>query len=81
MSCDLTLLTLHVGFLSTTAPWLPLLPHPSHDFPGPLKLQPLLSPRSRAESYLVGMEGAEPAFNVSGVPARDQATVLQGTQL
>lgn len=31
--------------------------------------------------YLVGVKGAEPALNVGGVPAGDQAAVLQGTQL
>lgn len=81
MSCDLTLPTLHSGFPSTTTPWLLLLPSPPQGFPGPLKLRPLLFPRGRADSYLVGMEGAEPAFNMRGIPARDQATVLEGTQL
>lgn len=31
--------------------------------------------------YLVGMKGAEPALDVGGVPAGDQAAVLEGTQL
>lgn len=32
-------------------------------------------------SYLVGMKGAEPALNVGGVPAGDQAAALEGPQL
>lgn len=35
--------------------------------------------RPRVGSYLVGMEGAEPALDVGGIPARDQAAALKGT--
>lgn len=31
-------------------------------------------------SYLVGVKGAEPALNVGGIPAGDQAAVLEGAQ-
>lgn len=41
----------------------------------------LALPGGGTGGYLVGVKGAEPALNVGGVPAGDQAAVLQGTQL
>lgn len=38
-------------------------------------------PRAGLGSYLVGVKGAEPALDVGGVPAGDQAAALKGTQL
>lgn len=41
----------------------------------------LPSQASGTGSYLVGVKGAEPVLNVDGVPAWDQAAVLESTQL